>query len=155
MDDNIVASLRYSAEWIKEMEHESWLGTAELQIEAADAIQQRDAEIERLRTEALALTQDLFFLNAEVNKFAGENYEQYCEIQRLRGEVERLRAERDVSRLIISDGAWFVHGTDYDDYPLALFGDELSARRWADEQGNGYVVFWPFGKTWSEMQKRG
>lgn len=51
MDDNIVASLRYSAEWIKEMEHESWLGTAELQIEAADAIQQRDAEIKRLRAE--------------------------------------------------------------------------------------------------------
>lgn len=51
------------------------------------------------------------------------------------------------------NGAWIVYGTNYDDYPLALFGDELSARRWADEQGYGYVVFWPFGKTWSEMQK--
>ena len=51
MADNLVASLRSSAEWIKEMEHESWLGTAELQIEAADAIQQRDAEVDRLRDE--------------------------------------------------------------------------------------------------------
>lgn len=51
MADDIVASLRSSAEWIKEMEHESWLGTAELQIEAADAIQQRDDEIVRLTAE--------------------------------------------------------------------------------------------------------
>lgn len=51
MADNLVASLRSSAEWIKEMEHESWLGTAELQIEAADAIQQRDDEIVRLKAE--------------------------------------------------------------------------------------------------------
>ena len=42
------------------------------------------------------------------------------------------------------NGAWFV----YDDYPLALFNDELTARRWADEEGYGYVVFRPFGKTW-------
>jgi hypothetical protein len=49
-------------------------------------------------------------------------------------------------------GAWFVHGSDYDDYPLALFADELSARRWADEQGYGYVVFWPYGKDWREVK---
>ena len=50
------------------------------------------------------------------------------------------------------NGAWFVCDV-YDDYPLALFSDELSARRWSDKHGYGYVVFWPFGKTWSEMQK--
>lgn len=55
MADNLVASLRSSAEWIKEMEYESWLGTAELQIEAADAIQQRDDEIVRLRAAGDAL----------------------------------------------------------------------------------------------------
>ena len=57
MGDNIFSSLRESAEWIKEMEHESWLGTAALQIEAADAIQQRDAEIERLRAAGDALAE--------------------------------------------------------------------------------------------------
>jgi hypothetical protein len=42
--DVIVTSLRASAEWIKDVEHESWFGTADLQTDAAD-------EIERLRTE--------------------------------------------------------------------------------------------------------
>lgn len=52
------------------------------------------------------------------------------------------------------NGAWFVYDRGgYDDYPLALFGDELSARRWAAEQGYGYVVFWPFGKTWEEVRR--
>lgn len=51
------------------------------------------------------------------------------------------------------NGAWFVHGTDYDDYPLALFGDELSARRWADKTGYGRVVFWPFGREWCEVER--
>lgn len=50
------------------------------------------------------------------------------------------------------NGAWFVYGTDYDEYPLALFGDELSARRYADERGWGKVVFWPFGKDWKEVR---
>jgi hypothetical protein len=39
---DIVASLRASAEWIKDVEHESWFSTADLQNDAA-------AEIERLR----------------------------------------------------------------------------------------------------------
>jgi hypothetical protein len=42
------------------------------------------AEIKRLRAEAWALAQDLAFMTAEVDKFAGENYEQYCEIEQLR-----------------------------------------------------------------------
>jgi molecular chaperone GrpE (heat shock protein) len=42
MPHDIVASLRASAEWIKDLEHESWFETADLEIEAAD-------EIERLR----------------------------------------------------------------------------------------------------------
>ena len=53
------------------------------------------------------------------------------------------------------NGAWFVYGVDYDDEPLALFSDELSARRWADEEGYGTfvtIVFWPFGKTWEEAR---
>ena len=42
MADDIVTSLRESAGWIKDVEHESWFGTADLQNDAAD-------EIERLR----------------------------------------------------------------------------------------------------------
>jgi len=48
------------------------------------------AEIERLRAEAWALAQDLAFMTAEVDKFAGENYEQYCEIERLRAAGDAL-----------------------------------------------------------------
>jgi hypothetical protein len=40
--DDIVPSLRASAQWIKDIEHESWFETADIQIQAAD-------EIERLR----------------------------------------------------------------------------------------------------------
>jgi hypothetical protein len=40
--EDIVTSLRRSAGWIKDLEHESWFGTADLQTDAAD-------EIERLR----------------------------------------------------------------------------------------------------------
>jgi hypothetical protein len=40
--DDIVPSLRASAQWIKDIEHESWFETADIQTEAAD-------EIERLR----------------------------------------------------------------------------------------------------------
>ena len=50
------------------------------------------AEIERLRAEAWALAQDLAFMTAEVDKFAGENYEQYCEIKRLRAERDDVEA---------------------------------------------------------------
>jgi hypothetical protein len=39
---DLVASLRESAKWIKDVEHESWFDTADLQTDAAD-------EIERLR----------------------------------------------------------------------------------------------------------
>ena len=42
MNYDIVASLRESAAWIKDLEHESWFSTADLQNDAAD-------EIERLR----------------------------------------------------------------------------------------------------------
>jgi hypothetical protein len=65
---DLVASLRESAEWIKDVEHESWFGTADLQNDAADEIErlqeteqnlrmylEQDAcEIERLQT-ALSL----------------------------------------------------------------------------------------------------
>ena len=37
---DIVASLRASAEWIKDVEHESWFDTADLQNDAADEIEQ-------------------------------------------------------------------------------------------------------------------
>lgn len=49
-------------------------------------------------------------------------------------------------------GAWFVYGRDWNAYPINLFGDELAARRFADERGYGEVVFWPFGLEWSEVQ---
>ena len=32
-------------------------------------------------------------------------------------------------------------------------GDELEARRWADANGYGEVVWWPFGTEWSEVDK--
>jgi hypothetical protein len=49
---DIVASLKASAEWIKEIEHESWFETADLQTEAAD-------EIKRLRAAGDALVDRL------------------------------------------------------------------------------------------------
>lgn len=54
------------------------------------------------------------------------------------------------------NGAWFVYDSgaaSWDDRPLGLFGDELSARRWADETGHGCVVFWPFGREWCEVER--
>jgi hypothetical protein len=50
--DDIVTSLRESAGWIKDVEHESWFGTADLQTDAAD-------EIERLRAAGDALAECL------------------------------------------------------------------------------------------------
>ena len=50
-------------------------------------------------------------------------------------------------------GAWFVYGTDWNDYPIALFGDELEARRCADKQGYGEVVFWSFGLNWGDVRR--
>ena len=61
MADDIVNSLRSSAQWIQEMEHESWLGTAELEREAAD-------EIERLRTEFSAVLGDAIAKDAEIER---------------------------------------------------------------------------------------
>lgn len=49
-------------------------------------------------------------------------------------------------------GVWFVYGWDWNAYPLAVFNDELSARRWADEKGYGEVRFWPFGVEWSDLE---
>lgn len=54
------------------------------ELALAREVLRRNEEIERLRAENLTLAQDLFFMSAEVNKFAGENYEQYCEIKQLR-----------------------------------------------------------------------
>lgn len=51
------------------------------------------------------------------------------------------------------NGAWFVYGVDTCAFPLALFDDELSARRWADEHGYGSVVFWRFGWEWEEVSR--
>lgn len=59
MADDILNSLRSSARWIEEMEYESWLGTAELQRDAADEIQRLRAEIKRLRTAIDALLTDI------------------------------------------------------------------------------------------------
>ena len=52
MNYDIVASLRASAEWIKDLEHESWHGTADVQNDAAN-------EIERLRAAGDALAECL------------------------------------------------------------------------------------------------
>ena len=53
----------------------------------------------------------------------------------------------------LESGAWFVYSIDYKAHPMALFSDELAARRYADEQGYGWVVHWPFGKEWGEVDK--
>lgn len=45
MSSEIVNGLRSSAQWIEEMEYESWLGTAELQRDAADLIDAIDAQV--------------------------------------------------------------------------------------------------------------
>ena len=42
-------------------------------------------------------------------------------------------------------GAWVVYGWDWNAYPIALWPDELSARRDADRRGYGDVAFWPWG----------
>jgi hypothetical protein len=49
------------------------------------------------------------------------------------------------------EGVWFVHGFDWNAYPINVFADELEARRHADELGYGSVVFWPFGVLWDEV----
>lgn len=55
-----------------------------------------------------------------------------------------------------SDGVWlFVYGTDYNDYPIAAFPNEVDARRFSDEKGYGYVTFWPYGVEWTYHQKLG
>lgn len=59
MNENITNDLRQSAQWINEMEHESWFGTAELQLEAADEIERLWAENERLRAAGDALADDV------------------------------------------------------------------------------------------------
>lgn len=44
-------------------------------------------------------------------------------------------------------GAWFIYGTDMNDYPIALFGDELTALRYVAAQGyHVYVKFWEWGE---------
>lgn len=43
------------------------------------------------------------------------------------------------------NGAWIVFEYDMNPYPLALFADELEARRWADGNGYGRVKFWEWG----------
>lgn len=48
-------------------------------------------------------------------------------------------------------GVWFVYSWDWHAYPQNVFTDELEARRWADRQGYGEVVFWPYGIEWSEV----
>lgn len=50
-------------------------------------------------------------------------------------------------------GVWFVYSWDWNAYPLNVFGDELEARRWADSNGYGEVVWWPFGVEWNEVDK--
>ena len=50
------------------------------------------------------------------------------------------------------NGAWFVYAWEWQDCPLALFDDELEARRYADTRHDADCVFWPFGADWSDVQ---
>jgi hypothetical protein len=87
-------------------------------IAAADTIEARDAEINRLRAEAWGLAQDLAFMTAEVDKFAGENYEQYCEIEQLR--AERALADQLAVALAAQGSASFDENTNLNIKKLAL-----------------------------------
>lgn len=59
MNDDIVNGLRSSAQWIAEMEHESWIGTAELQREAADEIERLEAEMQQVRLDHITTLGEL------------------------------------------------------------------------------------------------
>jgi len=52
--EDIVTSLRRSAGWIKDLEHESWFGTADLQTDAADEIERLRGQLEQSRQDHLA-----------------------------------------------------------------------------------------------------
>lgn len=68
----------------------------------------RDAivELERLRVENAEQAQDLFFMGAEVDKFAGENYEQYCEIKQLRADLDLYRKALELAMQEESDSSY-------------------------------------------------
>ena len=57
MTYDLVASLRASAEWIKDVEHESWFSTADLQNDAAAEIERLQTTITELRAEVQRLEQ--------------------------------------------------------------------------------------------------
>jgi hypothetical protein len=50
-------------------------------------------------------------------------------------------------------GVWFVFDTDWDTYPIAVYPDELSARRHAARM-TSKVTFWPFGVYWGNHDWR-
>jgi hypothetical protein len=50
-------------------------------------------------------------------------------------------------------GVWFVFTTDYHELPVAVFDDELLARRFAQHGGCDSVTFWPFGVEWRDHRK--
>jgi hypothetical protein len=61
--DDIVTSLRESAGWIKDVEHESWFGTADLQTDAAKEIERLCHIVDRLN----AALDDIHHLTADHN----------------------------------------------------------------------------------------
>ena len=53
-----------------------------------------------------------------------------------------------------AEGVWFIYSWDMNAYPIGVFGDELEARRWADDLGyHVSIVFWPFGVEWMDVDK--
>ena len=81
MNYDIVASLRLSARWIKDLEHESWFETADVQNDAAD-------EIERLQA-------DLLMKNRRIGELADHIEELQEEINDLRLQVVTLSIPKE------------------------------------------------------------
>ncbi len=61
--------------------------------------------------------------------------------------------KRDCAEII---GVWFVYGVDQNAYPVAVFGEEIHALRYAVNMGyDGLrVTFWPYEVDWSELMDR-
>jgi peptidoglycan hydrolase CwlO-like protein len=76
---DLVASLRASAEWIKDVEHESWFSTADLQNDAA-------AEIERLRAQVAELKDAKHWLNEDLLRMRSN-------LARTQAEIEWVRRD--------------------------------------------------------------
>jgi len=88
VSSEIVNGLRSSAQWIEEMEYESWLGTAELQRDAADVI-------ERLLAERQAIDALLDAIDAQVAAYMNDSIGSSAAIQAISRLLTPWEARRE------------------------------------------------------------